>query len=93
MHADPPILFQNAILTLYGHISHQINKTKKSLLKSLDKKRNGGFGKISGYPNIAKISRPLFFTFFFLFFLTIVFVVETTCIKFVLPLDQWYNCY
>ena len=90
MHADRPILFQNAILTLYGHISHQINKTKKSLLKSLDKKRNGGFGKISGYPKIAEFSRTLFLIFFLL---TFVFVVETTCIKFVLPLDQWYNCY
>ena len=68
MHADRPILFQNAILTLYGHISHQINKTKKSLLKSLDKKRNGGFGKISGYPKIAEFSRTLFLPFFFIFF-------------------------
>ena len=93
MHADPPILFQNAILTLYGHISHQINKTKKVCSNRLIKKEMAGSVKFQGIQILPRFLAPFFLPFFFFFFLTIVFVVETTCIKFVLPLDQWYNCY
>ena len=91
MHADPPILFQNAILTLYGHISHQINKTKKKVCSNrLIKKEMAGSVKFQGIQKLPSFLAPFFYLFFFL---TFVFVVETTCIKFVLPLDQWYNCY